>query len=284
MTLSAGEIARFEEDGLLLLGQLLDDDEVALLRREARRLGSADRRLAEANLRDAGSGVVWRSYSVDRDSEPFRLLTRLPRLLDRARAVLGADLYLWQAHMNHKVARHGEAWHWHRDYANWRLDGLPRGGVHDVLTFMVMLDDSTPENGPLQIVRGSHKVEQNHGAWDADSGKFALQAVTPDEIAHLLAHNETVEVTGPAGSVVMFTGLAAHGSQENRSALPRCNAYLAYARSDNRRSAATSQRPQVSRYQLNVEPADLDRSVDDGALRRCAAGLDGQSGGMAAAG
>jgi len=271
MSLTGDEIERYEADGLLLLGQLLTPDEVALLRREARRIGSPERALAEANLRDAETGTVWRSYSVDRDSAAFKALTRLPRLLDRARALLGPSIYLWQAHMNHKVARHGEAWHWHRDYANWRLDGLPRGGLRDVLTFMVMLDDSTPENGPLQIVRGSHLVEQDHGAWDAQSGKFALQAVAPSEIERLLQHNATVEVVGPAGTVVMFSGLAAHGSKRNESPLPRCNAYLAYSRVDNRPLVDKSLRPRVSPYQLNVDPVELDRSVDDDALLRLAA-------------
>ena len=269
MEVSEAELARFRSDGLLMLGRLFGDEEAELLRREARRLGSPERTLAEANLRDQESGVIWRSYAIDRDSEAFRLLIRLPRILDRVKALLGPRVYLWQGHMNHKVARHGEAWHWHRDYANWRLDGLPRGGERDVVTVMLMLDDSTPENGPLRIVRGSHLVEQDHGAWDSHSGKFALQAVAPGEIERLLQDNEVVEVLGPAGTAVMFSGLAAHGSAPNRSALPRCNAYLAFAAADNRPAEDKPRRPRVSAYQLNVEPVELE-PVDDGALLRLA--------------
>lgn len=119
-------------------------------------------------------------------------------------------------------------------------------------------------------MRGSHLVEQDRGAWDSHSGKFALQAVAPSEIERLLQENEVVDALVPAGTAVLFSGLAAHGLATNRSASPRCNAYLAFAAADNRPAEDRPRRPRVSPYQLNVDPVELE-AVDDGALARLAA-------------
>ena len=270
MGLRAAEITRYETDGHLNLGQIFTSSEVALLRAEARRLGSPERALAAANLVNESTGVIWRSYAMDRDSEAFRLATRLPRLLDRVRAVLGEEIYLWQAHMNHKPAGKGEAWQWHQDYTSWWQDGLPRGGVHDCATIMLMLDDSTPENGPLLLIPRSHLGGRDDGYWDTEGGAFAVQAVTPERVEELRREHGVVPVLGPAGSAVMFTGMMVHGSEENLSNLPRCNAYFAYARDDNRVDGSGSKRPHVSPYQLNHLTGTLDRSIDDAALSRLA--------------
>lgn len=109
MALTSQQIAAYETQGFLHLGPLLTAEEVGVLRAEAQRLGSPERALAAANLINETNGVIWRSYAMDRDSDAFRLATRLPRILDRMRAILGPDIYLWQAHMNHKPAGKGEA-------------------------------------------------------------------------------------------------------------------------------------------------------------------------------
>ena len=233
MPLNESEVRRYRADGFLELGPVLAPAEVALLREEARLIGSPGRPLVDANLVDAESGTIWRSYAMDRDSEAFRLLTRLPRILEPVRALLGEDVYLWQAHMNHKPAARGEAWHWHQDYANWCLDGLPRGGLGDVVTVVVMLDDSTPDNGPLKAIRGSQTTGPGDGYWDVGSGRFDVQAVPAEQLAALTRERETVAFLGPAGSALLMSGLTVHGSERNLSHRPRCIAYLAYARDDN---------------------------------------------------
>lgn len=48
-------------------------------RAEADRIGSPDRALADGNLVNQETGEVWRSYSMERDSEAFDIATRLPR-------------------------------------------------------------------------------------------------------------------------------------------------------------------------------------------------------------
>ncbi len=270
MQLTVDEIAKYEAEGYLHLGQCFSRAEVGLLRREAFRLGSPERALMEANLVDATTGVIWRSYALDRDSEAFRETMRLPRILDRARAILGPHVYLWQAHMNHKVAGKGESWQWHQDYTAWWQDGMPRGGIRDCVTFMLMLDDSTPDNGPLEIIPGSHHSHHGEtGYWDTEGGKFALQAVSQTKVEDLKQRNGVVQILGKAGSMVMFAGMTLHGSRENRSSRPRCNAFFADNRTDNRPTRKESARKHVSHYQLNHLTDEL-TSTDDAALERLA--------------
>ena len=97
-----------------------------------------------------------------------------------------------------------------------------------------------------------------------------MQAVTPEQVERLSRTHGMLEMVGPAGTVVMFTGQAVHGSEENRSSRPRCVAYFAYSRTDNRPTTAGSKRQHVSTYQLNRDPVELDDSVDDDALLRLA--------------
>lgn len=266
MQLTAEHVARYERDGHLHLGQCFSPPEIALLRHEARRLGSPERSLRQANLVDDKTGVIWRSYALDRDSAAFEKTMRLPRIIERARSILGPNVYLWQAHMNHKVAGKGEAWQWHQDYTAWWQDGMPRGGIHDCVTFMLMLDESTPDNGPLEIIPGSHHGHYGaHGHWDSDGGKFALQAVSPETVEDLKQRNGVVQILGPAGSMIMFAGMIIHGSRENRSNRPRCNAFFAYSRTDNRPTRKESLRKHVSPYQLNQLTDEIE-TVDDSAL------------------
>ena len=135
---------------------------------------------------------------------------------------------------------------------------------------MLMLDDCTPENGPLQIVRGGHGVGPEVHFYDEETTSFPLHTLTDERMEALLETHEAVDCLGPAGSVVMFSGLTVHGSAENRSARPRCVAFFVYNRADNRPTIAKSRRRHVSPHQFNTDPVELGEALDDGALLRLA--------------
>jgi ectoine hydroxylase len=277
MHLTDDQLAQYDEDGFVIVPDFLSSEEVALLAAEADILGTPQRGLPEGNVYEKSSGMIRKSYSFDKDFEGYHLLTRLPRMLAPARQILGERIYLYMTHMNHKVAEKGEKWLWHQDYSHWELDGVARGGARDMVTIMVMVDESTPDNGPLQVLRGSHRlpVESFHIDMEETSVPTAkVDVARMDEIART---HEAVSCIGKAGTAVIFAPMAVHGSAENTTKKTRRNAYVVYNRHDNRPTIATPRRYHVSPLLMNQDPVELDGGVADDALLRLA-----RSRGMAA--
>lgn len=80
-----------------------------------------------------------------------------------------------------------------------------------------MLDDFTPDNGPLRVVPGSHR-------WGR---------LPQDEMADPHgSHPHEVRVTGRAGTVVVMNAHLWHGGQANRARTPRTALHAFYCRWD----------------------------------------------------
>ena len=85
----------------------------------------------------------------------------------------------------------------------------------DMLTALLMIGDVTEENGPLQVIPGSHKGElYSHWA----KGKFVGKV--EDDIEQQLGSNY-MKCTGKAGSVCFMHSRLLHSSGPNGSKLPR---------------------------------------------------------------
>src|SRR5437879_2635110 len=95
-------LAGYEENGFLTVGELLKPDEVEGYRVELRRLAAdeAVRRDARTMI-DRGTGELLSIFEVHKVSEVFAELVRDPRLVDRARQILGSDVYVHQSRVNH---------------------------------------------------------------------------------------------------------------------------------------------------------------------------------------
>ena len=108
MRLTKTQIQQYESDGYLIFPDFLSPEEVSLLAAEADILGTPQRGLPDGNVYESGSGMIRKSYSFDKDSEPYFVAGRLPRMLGPAHQILGENIYLYMTHMNHKVAKKGE--------------------------------------------------------------------------------------------------------------------------------------------------------------------------------
>lgn len=100
-------------------------------------------------------------------------------MLGAVKQLLG-EAYLHQSRLNYKAAGKGDIFQWHQDYASWVHDGIPHGGHRDMLTVLITLDDSTPDNGPLLFVPGSHKHGLIDAFYDTTTTSYPLHIV-PDE-------------------------------------------------------------------------------------------------------
>ena len=96
----------------------------------------------------------------------------------------------------------------------------------DLVTALLMLDDVTEENGPLEVVVGSHKGEL-HSLWH--DGKFTGSIATAS--ADML-QADSQRCLGPAGSVCLMHTRLAHASTANRSTKPRTLYICVYSAED----------------------------------------------------
>lgn len=150
--------------------------------------------------------IVWAG-----GSEPELLrLSADPRLLSPALELLGTtscEQLLCQAH--YKMPNDGVAFDWHQDIQHrdkgnntWR-DVNGRGSYVQTI---LLVDDMTEENGPLEFLPASAV------AHDA-AGRMVKDAPVDT--------SKTTRLTGRAGDVLFFGPYAIHGSTPNTSVYPR---------------------------------------------------------------
>lgn len=138
----------------------------------------------------------------------FRRYAEDQRFTESAASALGTDgVSLFTEKLNLKRARDGRPVILHQDHPYWV------GSVENldcIMTTMLLLDDSSDENGCLQVAPGSHrhgvmprKTIDGFGSHEMDPEQFDLDSLVPVELA--------------AGDMVMFGPLLVHYSAPNRS-------------------------------------------------------------------
>ncbi len=150
---SEEQIARFADDGYLLLPQAFD---------EAARttLADATERIAEREASKAGGGGIFLRHLMDKDPAFLALLDH-PNLLPLARLMLGPMVRALP--VTARIAVPGEPnqqveWHIHQRLVPRPLPPFFSQPV--VLDTLIYLDDVDEETGPLQVVPGSHRITQ----------------------------------------------------------------------------------------------------------------------------
>jgi ectoine hydroxylase-related dioxygenase (phytanoyl-CoA dioxygenase family) len=215
--LTEDEIAAYRRDGLLVPSLRISDGLLGRMRESLQRL-----------LRDNphvppdAMYCPHRPYSDEqglRGSEEWIEHARSPEILDVVEDLIGPDIILWGSTLFGKPARGGKEVPWHQDGEYWPIDPLA------TCTVWVALDDSTPENGCLRYVVGSHREKRlrSHLITDRDDLAFN-QALDPAEIEGA----EVVAVPLAAGQVSCHDVFTVHGSGPNRSGKRRAGLALRY--------------------------------------------------------
>ncbi len=234
--LTAAQVEAFERHGFVVLENLLDPGEVAAL--DAAVSGRiADLDGTDAVVREPGSDEVRSifAFHVERDHHRRGPLDRVagdPRLAGAARQLLGSDVYVHQSRVNRKPALRGRDFQWHSDFETWHAeDGMPRMRA---LSASVWLTDNHEWNGSLQVMPGTHRwfatcseptPPRNH-----ERSLRAQEVGVPDDetLFELYERSGITNVTGPAGSVLLFDCNLLHASPSNVSPLSRRNLFLVY--------------------------------------------------------
>lgn len=212
LPLTEVDLARFAADGYVVVENLLDEEETALLKDIAR----ADHALQqEAGSRADGEGGAVKL--VVRNELPedtiYGALVRSRRIASTMQQLLGDEVYHYHHKMILKEAFVGGAWAWHQDYGYWYNNGCL---FPDMASCMIAVDRATRENGCLQVVRGSHRLGR------IDHGKVGDQTgADPERVQAILERMDLVYCELDAGSAVFFHSNVLHRSDQNKSERPR---------------------------------------------------------------
>ncbi len=213
MRLTDDQLARYHEDGVLVLPGLFSAEEVAALHRPLARLFAED---VPQNFREKESGEVRTAMGLHLRDETYARVSRHPRLVEPAWQILEDErLYIQQTKVNAKIAFTGEVWQWHYDFAtHHNEDGVPEPLA---LNLHILLDEVNEFNGPLWFILGSHKAAAVPAALDTATTSYPLWCVERDSVARLIAGGDILSAKGPPGTALIFGDLMVHGSPPNMS-------------------------------------------------------------------
>ena len=236
--IDAGTLAAFDDTGYLTVDSLVTPAEVDKFRNELSRLSSDPAvRADERTVVEARSQEVRSIFEVHKMSEVFADIVRDPRVVGRARQILGSDVYVHQSRVNFKPGFGGGDFFWHSDFETWHAeDGMPRMRA---VSMSISLTDNYSFNGPLMIMPGSHKTYVScAGKTPEDNYKESLVrqgAGTPDtDTLSRLADKHGIDVlAGNAGDAIMLDCNCMHGSNGNITPFPRSNVFIVFNSVDN---------------------------------------------------
>ncbi|WP_328995506.1 phytanoyl-CoA dioxygenase family protein [Kribbella sp. NBC_01245] len=130
----------FDENGYAIYREVIDAD---LIKEVNGHVEWLQRRHPDVRPEQLG-------HTYLRDDPFWVRLVSDPRLLRIAEAYVGPDIALFASHYISKPPYSGQPVLWHQDAAFWPLDPMR------VVTWLAV-DHSTPENGCVRLVPGSHR-------------------------------------------------------------------------------------------------------------------------------
>jgi hypothetical protein len=164
-----------------------------------------------------------------------------PRLVDIAQSFVGPDVALFASHYICKPPFSGEPVLWHQDAAYWPLEPM------EVISLWLAIDRSSPENGCVRVIPGSHRREV-----------FGLRpnnevvSVFGNESAVEVDEAEAVDMVLDPGDVEVHHPNILHSSGANRSPYRRCGLTIRYIPTSTR--IVSDEQPYASAFLLRGKP------------------------------
>lgn len=156
------------------------------------------------------------------------------RMTDMVADLIGPAVKFHHSKINSKLPGAATQVKWHQDFP------FTPHSNDDLVTALLMLDEVTDDNGPLEVAPGSHRGEI-HGLWHGGVFTGAIE----DKAAAAFAR-QSLLCTGPAGAVCLMHTRLAHGSAPNLSARPRTLFINVYSAED---AVPLSPNPVPSRHE-----------------------------------
>ena len=234
LRLSETERKRFDTDGFLLVENLIGGAELEALRGDFRAWveesrahdrpwGETEDGRARFDLEpghSAGRPALRRVNAPTDLSDAYYRTMRDSAMTDCVADLIGPDVRFHHSKINSKLPGAATAVKWHQDFP------FTPHSNDDLVTALLMLDDVTEDNGPLQVVPGSQRGEI-HELWH--DGLFT--GAVADQVADA-CQARAVTCTGSAGSLCLMHTRLLHGSAPNLSSRPRTLFIAVYAAAD----------------------------------------------------
>src|SRR5882762_1371371 len=145
-------------------------------------------------------------------------LVRHPTLLDAVEDLLGPDLLCWSSSFFIKEARDPAFVSWHQDATYWGLS------EPDVVTAWVAFTESTPANGNMRVIPGSHRRQVPH----VDTFHPDNLLSRGQEISVEVDESQAADIVLQPGEMSLHHVLMVHGSGANPSGARRIGFAIRY--------------------------------------------------------
>ena len=155
-------------------------------------------------------------------------------MADCVAELIGPDIKFHHSKINSKLPGAKTEVKWHQDFP------FTPHSNDDLITALLMVDEVTDENGPLEVVPGSHKGDI-HSLWH---GGVFTGAIAEDAAEN--CRSSAVTCKGSAGSVCLMHTRLLHGSAPNLSNSPRTLFIAVYSAED---AIPQSPNPMPNKYE-----------------------------------
>lgn len=162
------------------------------------------------------------------------------RLLDIAEMFIGPNIALFASHYISKPPTDGRPVLWHQDGSYWPLAPM------EVVTLWLAVDDSTPTNGCMRVIPGTHRMELHEMQRSVDVPNVLSSHMDPA----LVDDSKAIDFVLKAGDVSVHHPNIIHGSNPNTSAQRRCGLTIRYIPTSTR---ITSKEPWPCAFLLRGE-------------------------------
>lgn len=146
-------------------------------------------------------------------------LVRDSRILNAVESIIGPNIVCCGGQLFIKDVRDTGFVSWHQDGTYWGF--LSR----DVVTAWVALTPSTPENGCMRVVPGTHRNAVAHTETFATDNLLSRG----QEVAVAIHAEDAVYICLRPGEMSLHHSLIVHGSEPNRASYPRIGFAIRYA-------------------------------------------------------
>jgi ectoine hydroxylase-related dioxygenase (phytanoyl-CoA dioxygenase family) len=245
MTLTDEAFAQYQEQGYVVVEDVVNEDERETVKSRLREYTHGDREpetfvaqnepaveRGAVEVHDPGNAVrKMEGLGMVEEDEVFRDVAHHDRIVDVAGDLLGPNLKLLRSAAMLKPPEIGSEKSFHQDAPYYPIRPL------DHCTVWIALDEATPENGCMNVVPGGHK----DGLLDHETREYATDIVVSDDTYDT---DDAVEVPMEPGSALFSHCLVPHYTAENTTSDWRRALIMSYMSSRSRFTQSAEERPE----------------------------------------